>query len=75
MEFEKLKDIIVEVLDIDPERIEPESSFIEDLGADSLDVAQILIGVEDEFDIDIPDEEMEKVVTVKDAVDVIKAAK
>ena len=72
MEFEKIKKIIAEVLNIDEEDITPESTFIDDLGADSLDIFQIIMGIEEEFDIEIPQDEAEKISTVKDAVDKIK---
>ena len=74
MEFEKLRDIIVEVLNVDETEVTMESTFIEDLGADSLDVFQIIMGIEEEFDIEIPNEEAEKIVTVGDAVEQIKKA-
>lgn len=71
MEFEKLRDIIVEVLNVDENEVTMESTFIDDLGADSLDVFQIIMGIEEEFDIEIPNEEAEKIVTVGDAVEQI----
>ncbi len=74
MEFEKLKAIIVEVLNVDENEVTMESTFVDDLGADSLDVFQIIMGIEEEFDIEIPNEEAEKIVTVGDAVEAIKAA-
>ena len=74
MEFEKLRDIIVEVLNVDENEVTMESTFIDDLGADSLDVFQIIMGIEEEFDIEIPNEEAEKIVTVGDAVEQIKKA-
>ena len=74
MEFEKLRDIIVEVLNVDETEVTMESTFIDDLGADSLDVFQIIMGIESEFDIEIPNEEAEKIVTVGDAVEQIKKA-
>ena len=74
MEFEKLRDIIVEVLNVDANEVTMESTFIDDLGADSLDVFQIIMGIEEEFDIEIPNEEAEKIVTVGDAVEQIKKA-
>ena len=73
MEFEKLKKIIAEVLNVDEEEISMET-FVDDLGADSLDVFQIIMGLEEEFDIEIPNEEAEKIVTVGDAVEQIKSA-
>ena len=69
MEFEKLKKIIAEVLNVDEGEITMETTFVDDLGADSLDVFQIIMGLEEEFDIEIPNEEAEKIVTVGDAVD------
>jgi len=69
MEFEKLKKIIAEVLNVDEEEISMETTFVDDLGADSLDVFQIIMGLEEEFDIEIPNEEAEKIVTVGDAVE------
>ena len=74
MEFEKLKKIIVEVLNVDENEITMDTTFIDDLGADSLDVFQIIMGREEEFDIEIPNEEAEKIVTVADAVEAIKNA-
>ena len=74
MEFEKLRKIIVEVLNVDENDVTMDSTFIDDLGADSLDVFQIIMGLEEEFDIEIPNEEAEKIVTVADAVEQIKNA-
>ena len=74
MEFEKLKKIIAQVLNVDEEEITMETTFVDDLGADSLDVFQIIMGLEEEFDIEIPNEEAEKIVTVGDAVEQIKNA-
>ena len=74
MEYEKLKKIIAEVLNVDEEEISMETTFVDDLGADSLDVFQIIMGLEEEFDIEIPNEEAEKIVTVGDAVEQIKNA-
>ena len=68
MEFEKLQNIIADVLNIEKEKITPETTFVDDLGADSLDVFQIIMGIEDEFDIQIPDDAAESIVTVNDAV-------
>ena len=72
MEFEKLKKIIAEVLNVDPEEITMETTFLDDLGADSLDVFQIVMGIEEEFDIEIPAEKAEKITTVEEAVELIK---
>ena len=74
MEFEKLQDIIADVLNVQKEEIKPETTFVDDLGADSLDVFQIIMGIEEEFDIEIPTEEAEKITSVGDAVEAIKNA-
>ena len=74
MEFEKLKKVIAEVLNVDPEEITPDTTFMDDLGADSLDVFQIIMGIEEEFDIEIPAEQAEKISTVEEAVELIKGA-
>ncbi len=74
MEFEKLKKVIAEVLNVDPEEITLDTTFADDLGADSLDVFQIIMGIEEEFDIEIPAEEAEKISTVEAAVELIKNA-
>ena len=68
MEFEKLQGIIAEVLNIEPEEVTMAATFVDDLGADSLDIFQIIMGIEDEFDIQIPDDAAESIVTVNDAV-------
>ena len=68
MELEKLKKIIVEVLNVDEDEISEDTTFIDDLGADSLDIFQIIMGIEEEFDIEITTEEAEKISTVGDAV-------
>ena len=74
MEFEKLKKVIADVLNVDPEEITMESTFVDDLGAYSLDVFQIIMGLEEEFDIEIPAEDAEKITTVEEAVNLIKNA-
>lgn len=74
MEFEKLKKVIAEVLNVDPEEITMDTTFVDDLGADSLDVFQIIMGIEEEFDIEIPAEKAEKIATVEEAVELIKGA-
>ena len=74
MEFEKLQEIIAEVLNIDTEEILPGSSFVDDLGADSLDIFQIIMGIEEEFDIEIPNDAAEQIVTVNDAAEQIRNA-
>ncbi|AZZ38331.1 acyl carrier protein [Bdellovibrio sp. qaytius] len=62
----KVKDIIVDQLGVDPEKVKLESKFIEDLGADSLDIVELVMAMEEEFDIEIPDEDAEKLKTVND---------
>ena len=74
MEFEKIQQSIAEVLNIDPQEITMDTTFVDDLGADSLDVFQIIMGIEEEFDIEIPNEAAESIVTVADAVEQIKNA-
>jgi len=74
MEFEKLKDIIAEVLSVDPDEITMNTTFTDDLGADSLDVYQIIMGIEEVFDIEIPSESAESITTVEQAVELIKNA-
>ena len=74
MEFEKIKNIISEVLSINADTITEESTFVDDLGADSLDIFQIIMAIEEEFEIEIPTEEAEKITTVGDAVEQIKKA-
>jgi len=74
MEFEKLKKVIAEVLNVDPEEITMETTFTDDLGADSLDLFQIIMGLEEEFDIEIPAESAEDITTVEEAVEMIKKA-
>ena len=74
MEFEKLQEIIVDVLNANPEDITMETTFVDDLGADSLDIFQIIMGIEETFDIEIENEDAEKIVTVGDAVEQIKNA-
>ena len=74
MELEKLKKIITEVLNVDDSEITMDTKFIDDLGADSLDVYQIIMGVEEEFDIEIDVDNAETIVTVADAIEQIRAA-
>lgn len=74
MEFEKLQKIISEVLNVDEDEITMETTFVDDLGADSLDLFQIIMGIEEEFDIEIANEDAENIVTVGDAVEQIKNA-
>lgn len=74
MEFEKLKKIIAEVLNVEEEEMTLDSTFVDDLGADSLDIFQIIMGIEEEFDIEIAPEEAENIVTIGDAVERVKQA-
>ena len=74
MEFEKLKQIIADILNVDPKEITMETTFMEDLGADSLDVYQIVMGIEEEFDMEIPEEKIENITMVGEAVNLIKYA-
>ena len=71
---EKVKEIICEQLNVSAEDVVPEASFVDDLGADSLDQVELIMALEEEFDVSIPDEDAEKIATVKDALDYIKKA-
>ena len=72
MEFEKLKEIITDVLNVDAEEITMETTFVDDLGADSLDLFELVMSFEDEFGVSIPSEELEKMVTVQDVMTYIE---
>ena len=72
---QKVKDIIVEQLGVDAAEVKPEASFVNDLGADSLDTVELVMALEEAFDMEIPDEEAEKIQTVGQAADYIKAHK
>lgn len=74
MEFEKLQEIIAEVLNVETDDITLNTTFVDDLGADSLDIFQIIMGIEEAFDIEIPTESAERIVTVEDALERIKSA-
>ena len=74
MEFEKLQEIIADVLNVSTEDITMETTFVDDLGADSLDIFQIIMGIEEEFDIEIDNDEAEKITTGGDAVEQIRKA-
>ena len=74
MEFEKLQEIIADVLNVETDDITMETTFVDDLGADSLDIFQIIMGIEETFDIEIDNEDAEKIRTVGDAVEQIKNA-
>lgn len=71
--FDKVKAIIVDQLGVEAAEVSPESSFIEDLGADSLDIVELIMALEEEFEVEVPDEDAEKLATVSDAVEYIKA--
>ena len=71
--LEKVKEVIVEQLGVEDENIKLDTSFIDDLGADSLDIVELIMALEEEFDCDIPDEEAEKITTVQQAIDYVNA--
>lgn len=73
--FEQVKDVIVEQLGVEREKIEESSTFIEDLAADSLDVVELIMNLEEKFEIEIPDSDAEKITNVKDVIDYIKERK
>ncbi len=73
--FEKVKEIVVEQLGVDESEVVLDASFIDDLGADSLDIVELIMALEEEFDLEIPDTDAEKIATVNDAVEYIKANK
>ena len=72
--LEKVKEVIIEQLAVEEDAIKLETSFIDDLGADSLDIVELIMALEEEFDLQIPDSEAEKITTVGDVVEYIKAA-
>jgi acyl carrier protein len=72
---EKVKQIIVEQLGVDENQVEPSASFVDDLGADSLDIVELVMAFEEAFGLEIPDEDAEKIKTVKDAIDYIESKK
>ena len=71
--FSKVKEIVVDQLGVDEEDVTPDASFIDDLGADSLDIVELIMAFEEEFDIEIPDEDAEKITTVGEAVEYIES--
>ena len=75
MELEKIKAIIAEVLNIDADSITADTTFVDDLGADSLDIFQIIMGIEEEYDIELENEAVEQIQTVGDAVEALRAIK
>lgn len=72
MEFERIRELLVEQFGVDEDSITPETSFIDDLGADSLDVVELIMAIEEAFDMEIPDGEAENIETVNDAVEYLK---
>lgn len=68
----RLREIVMDRLDVEQDQIKPEASFVEDMGADSLDIVELIMGIEEEFDIEIPDEDAEKLTNVGEAMDYIK---
>ncbi|MFQ5457008.1 MAG: acyl carrier protein [Myxococcota bacterium] len=70
---DRVKEIIVEQLGVNEDEVNPEASFIDDLGADSLDIVELVMAMEEEFDMEIPDEDAEKIQTIQDAINYIKA--
>lgn len=75
MELEKIKAIIAEVLNVDADSITEDTTFVDDLGADSLDIFQIIMGIEEEYDIELDNESVEQIQTVGDAVEAIRTIK
>ncbi|AFL69210.1 acyl carrier protein [Sulfurospirillum barnesii] len=73
--FDDVKAVVVEQLNVNPEEVKEDSKFVEDLGADSLDVVELVMALEEKFDIEIPDTDAEKIVTVNDAMSYIEAHK
>jgi acyl carrier protein len=73
--FDEVREVIVEQLNVNPDEVKPESNFVEDLGADSLDVVEIIMALEEKFEIEIPDNDAENIKTVQDVVDYIEKAK
>ena len=73
--FDEVKEVIVEQLNVSPDEVKPESRFVEDLGADSLDVVEMIMALEEKFEIEIPDSEAENIKTVQDVVDYIEKHK
>jgi len=73
--FDDVKAVVVEQLNVSADEVKPESKFVEDLGADSLDVVELVMALEEKFDVEIPDDQAEKIQTVQNAVDFIESIK
>ncbi|NOX16258.1 MAG: acyl carrier protein [Epsilonproteobacteria bacterium] len=73
--IEEVKEVVVEQLNVNPDEVKEESKFVEDLGADSLDVVELVMALEEKFDIEIPDTDAEKIITVNDAIKYIQEHK
>jgi acyl carrier protein len=73
--FDEVKEVVVEQLNVNPEEVKPEAKFIDDLGADSLDVVELVMALEEKFGCEIPDDEAEKILTVGDAINYIESKK
>ena len=73
--FDKVKEVIIDKLGVEEEKIVSEASFVDDLGADSLDLVELIMAMEEEFDVEIPDEEAEKIATVQNAIDFVNNLK
>lgn len=73
--LDKIKEIVVEQLGVDADQVTPEASFVDDLGADSLDTVELIMAFEEEFDVEIPDTDAEKIKTVQDVIDYIEENK
>jgi acyl carrier protein len=69
----KLKDLVMDRLNVEEDQIKPDASFVEDLGADSLDIVELIMGIEEEFEVEIPDEDAEKLTNVGEALAYVKA--
>ncbi len=70
--FDEVKEVVVEQLNVSPDEVKEDSKFVEDLGADSLDVVELVMALEEKFEIEIPDEDAEKITTVQDAIQFIE---
>ncbi|MBD2690464.1 acyl carrier protein [Anabaena catenula] len=71
--FDKVKKVVIEQLDVESEKVVPDANFVNDLGADSLDIVELVMALEEEFELEIPDEAAEKILTVQEVVDYINS--